>query len=103
MSDTNETQDLEPVCHCDVRRILGRVHVGIPYREAIREVTNTLTTPFRKMPKQARRYLVAAVIQHHKEHRETYRAVMMGDFGRPEPVPRYWFRRCDKAVIIREE
>ncbi len=93
----------EPVNHADVARIVGRLHVGQSYREAVRAVLEKSTVPFKRWPKTHRRYLIAAVIQHHGENRRLYGDVMRGTPGESDPPPRYFFRRADNKTIIKED
>lgn len=94
--------ELQPVQNGDISRILGFVHVMTPYREAVREVASRLARPWAEIDKRTKRYIIAATIQQHKINRAVYDDVMTGNLSMPEPVPRYWFRASDKAVIIKE-
>ena len=53
---------------------------------------------FLKMPKNHRRYAIAAAIQHHKENRSEYLQIMR--LSAERFTPRYFFEDSTKAVLI---
>ena len=62
-----------------LRMIVNRCNVGESYRDVIRTVEKSLKTKsIRSLPKDKRRYLIAAVIVVHAENRALYRSVMGG-------------------------
>lgn len=93
--------NIEPVEHPDIQRIVGRCHVG----ESILEVVRYMTTRMKdgragwlKWTRSQKRYTIAATIQHHMENRGEYRRVM--NRSGAEAVPRYWFNLDTKETTI---
>ena len=64
-----------------IRQIVGRCHVGDPYRAVLREVIGSITNgkrQWRAVGRDQRRLCVAMIVHEHNENRATYRYVMGG-------------------------
>jgi len=92
----------EPVEHGDISRIVGRCHVGDSPLKVVRYMTeqfNGERAGWLKNRKAARRYSIAAALQHHAENMVEYQQVM--NRSGKECFPRYWFEKATDTTEIR--